>query len=132
MEWIAKLLLGAAALVSLWFVIRGMIDMQRVNAADSDVVEATGVVRQVHPRGRFDQQGVVTLNVDDQVVHVDCVLPAPWFSFRRWQVTDLIPVLWRRGDARATAVATIRDGQRMFIIGVAALAAVAVLFVLLF
>ena len=34
-----KVMLGAAAAVSLWFMARGIMDMQRVNAADPEVME---------------------------------------------------------------------------------------------
>lgn len=132
MEWMAQLLLGAAALVCLWFIIRGLIEMQRINAGAPDVVETQGVVRQVQPHGRFDSLAVLTLNVEDEVVHVDCVLPGPWLGRRKHRVTDMVPVLWRRGDKRAVAVQTIRDGQRMFLVGFLALAMAAVLYVLLF
>lgn len=129
---IAKLLLGAAALVCLWFIVKGLIDMQRVNTSDSDVLELQGVVRQVEPHGRFDSQAVVTLNVEDEVLHVECLLPGPWFGRRSHRVTDVVRVLWRRGEKRAVAVQTIRDGQRMFILGFLSLVAAALAYVILF
>ncbi len=129
---ISKLLLAAAAVVSVWFLIRGLIDMQRVNTADGDVLEVRGVVRQLKRHGRFDSQAVVTLNVDDIVVHVDCLLPGPWFGRKKHQVTDVVRLLWRRGETQAVAVDTIRDGQRMFIIGFAALTLAAIMYILLY
>lgn len=129
---VSKALLGAAALICLWFIVRGMIDMQRINAGAEDVLETQGVVRQVRLLRHGDCQAVLTLNVEADVIHVDCVLPGPWFFGRRHRVTDIVPVLWRRGDKRAVAVQTIRDGQRMFLIGFIALAAVALAYVLLF
>lgn len=132
LELIAKLLLGAAAGVCLWFIVKGMIDMQRINAGAEDVLETQGVVRQVQPLRHGDCQAVLTLNVEEDVIHVDCVLPGPWLFGRQHCVTDLVPVFWRRGDKRAVAVQTIRDGQRMFLIGFIALAAVALAYVMLF
>jgi hypothetical protein len=38
-------------------------------------------------------------------------------------VTDLVSVLWRRGDERAVAVQTIRNGQVTFILGILSLTA---------
>ena len=70
----AKLLLGAAAGVCLWFMVQGLIDMQRINAGAEDVMETQGVVRQLQPHGRYDSHAVVTLNVEGDVTHVDCVL----------------------------------------------------------
>ena len=127
----AKVLLCAAALICVWFMVRGMIDMQRINTEDSDVLELPGVVRQVKPHGRFDSLAVVTLNTEEGVHQVDCVLPGPWFGQPKHRVTDLVRVFWRRGDARAVAANTIRDGQRMFIIGVVGIAIAALLFVAL-
>lgn len=132
MEIIAKIMLAMAALVALWFVIRGLMDMQSVNGADEEVLELSGVVRQLTPHGRYDAMAVLTLNVDDEVVHADCLLPGAWIGRRKYQVTDLIPVLWRRGEAKAVAVQSIRDGQRMFVVGFGALVLAAVLFVVLF
>lgn len=132
LELIAKVLMGAAAAVCLWFIIKGLIDMQRINAGAEDVVETQGVVRQVKPLQGGASHAVITLNVEDEVVHVDCELPGPWLSGRKHRVTDVVAVLWRRGDARAVAVQTIRDGQRMFLIGFIALALTAVLYVMLF
>ena len=127
-----KVMLGAAAAVSLWFMARGIMDMQRVNTADPEVVELLGVVRQVTPRGKFDVQAVVTINAEEEVRHVDCLLPGKWFSRKTWQVTDFVRVLWRKGETRAVAVQTIRDGQVMFIVGIVALALSGLLAVLLF
>lgn len=132
MELTAKVTLAMAALVALWFVIRGLMDMQRVNTADENVLEVSGLVRQVTSHGRFDSMAVLTLNVEDEVVHVDCLLPGAWLGRKRYRVTDIIPVLWRRGETKAVAVQSIRDGQRMFVIGFAALVLAAVLFVLMF
>ena len=132
LELLAKMLLGAAVVVCLWFIVRGMIEMQRINASAEDVLELQGVVRQVTPLVNGDCQAVLTLNVDEDVLHVDCVLPGPWLAGRRHQVTDIVPVLWRRGDRRAVALQTIRDGQRMFLIGFVSLAAAALIYVLLF
>lgn len=129
---VAQLLLGAAALVCVWFVVRGLIDMQRINTSDPNVLEMDGVVRQVSPHGRYDSDAVITLNVEDEVIHVDCRLPGPWIGRRNHRVTDMVRVFWRRGDKRAVAADTIRDGQRMFLIGFVLLAASAVLYVLLF
>lgn len=129
---IGKVLLGAAALICLWFIVKGLIDMQRINTSDSDVMELQGVVRMVEPHGRFDSQAVVTLNVEDEVLHVECLLPGPWFGRRNHRVTDIVRVLWRRGDKRAVAVQTIRDGQRMFLTGFLALVAAALVYVMLF
>lgn len=127
-----KVMLGAAAAVSLWFMARGIMDMQRVNAADPEVLELLGVVRQLTSRSRDDLLAVVTINAGDDVRQVDCVLPGGWFGRRKWQVTDFVRVLWRRGDARAVAVQTIRDGQTMFIVGIVALVMSGVLAVLMF
>ena len=132
LELIAKVLMGAAAAVCLWFIIKGLIDMQRINAGAEDVVETQGVVRQVKPLQGGASHAVITLNVEDEVVHVDCELPGPWLGGRKHRVTDVVAVLWRRGDARAVAVQTIRDGQRMFLIGFIALALTAALYVMLF
>lgn len=129
---IGRVLLGAAALVCLWFIVKGLIDMQRINAGDSDVLELQGIVRHVGPHGRFDSQAVVTLNVEEEVRHVECLLPGPWFGLRNHRVTDIVRVLWRRGDKRAVAVQTIRDGQKMFLIGFLSLVAAALVYVLLF
>ena len=132
MELTAKLLLGAGALIALWFMIRGLIDMQRVNTTDPQVLEVEGLVRQLTPAGRGDAMAVLTLNVDDEVNHVDCLLPGPWFSGRKHRVTDLVRVWWRKGDPRAVAAQTIVDGQRMFLLGVVSLTVIVVCFMLLF
>ncbi len=132
MDELAKLFLLAAAGVSVWFVVRGLMDMLRVNAADADVMQVRGVVRQLSPHGRFDQQAVLTLNVEEAVVRVRCILPGPWFSRSKRRVTDLVDVYWKKGATEAVACQTVRDGQRMFIIGFVALAAAAVMYMLLF
>lgn len=129
MEMIAKVLLALSALISVWFVIKGLMDMQRVNTADPAVIELQGVVRELRHGG---SQAIVTINAGEEVRHVLCDLPGPWIAGRRRQVTDLVPVLWRRGENRAVAAETIRDGQTMFIIGFAALALAAVLYMMLF
>jgi len=128
----AKLLLGAAACVCIWFMVAGLIEMQRINAGAEDVVETQGVVRQLQPHGRFDSHAVLTLNVEDEVIHVDCILPGAWLGKSKYQVTDLVQVLWHKGDKRAVACRTIRDGQRMFLIGVIGLAVAALMYVVLF
>lgn len=132
MDLVVQLLLGAAAMVAIWFMVRGLIDMQRVNTADVQVMEVQGLVRQLTPHGRFDMLAVLTVCVDDEVSHVDCILPGPWLGKSAYRVTDLVPILWRKGEPRAIAVQTIRDGQRMFLIGIAALTLSAVLYILLF
>lgn len=129
---IAQLLMAAAALVCVWFIVKGLIDMQRINTSDAAVLELDGVVRQVSPHGRSDSDAVITLNVEEDVVHVDCRLPGPWIGRRKHRVTDVVRVFWRRGDKRAVAADTIRDGQRMFLIGFVVLALTALLYVLLF
>lgn len=129
---IAQLLMAAAALVCVWFIVKGLIDMQRINTSDAAVLELDGVVRQVSPHGRSDSDAVITLNVEEDVVHVDCRLPGPWIGCRKHRVTDVVRVFWRRGDKRAVAADTIRDGQRMFLIGFVVLALTALLYVLLF
>ena len=128
---IARVLMGAAVLVCLWFIVKGLIDLQRVNTGDSSVLEVQGVVRQVTPSGRFDSEVVLTLNVEDEVHHVDCRLPGPWIGRRNHRVTDVVRVYWRMGDKRAVAVDTIRDGQRMFLIGFVGLAITALMLFLL-
>lgn len=132
MDLIVKLLLGAAALVAMWFMVKGLIDMQRVNTTDAQVLEVNGLVRQLTPHGRYDMTAVMTVCVDDEVSHVDCILPGPWLGKAAYRVTDLVPILWRKGEPRAVAVQTIRDGQRMFLVGIAALTLAAVLYILLF
>ena len=128
---ISKLLMAAAAVIGLGFMVKGLIDMQRINAAAPDVLELPAVVRQLTPDGK-DMNAMLTLNVEDEVVHVSCHLPGPWFGRSKRQVTDLVRVYWRKGDKRAVAAETIRDGQRMFIIGFVALTAIALLYVILF
>ena len=130
-EMLAVLLMGAAALVSVGFIIFGLIDMQRMNASASDVMELQGVIRQMQMQEDGDVHAVLTLNVEEDVLHVDCTLPAPWFGKAKYRVTDLVPVLWRRGDKRAVAQETIRNGQRMFLIGLAGLTAAALMYILL-
>ncbi len=132
MVLVAKLALGAAALVAVWFIIRGLMDMQAIDTADKDVVELQGVVRRVAPHGRFDQMAVLTITANDEVRHVDCLLPGPWVGKRRHRVTDLVRVLWKKGSARAVALETLRNGQRMFLIGFISLALAALMYVLLF
>ena len=124
---IARVLACAAALVCLWFIVKGLIDLQRINTGDSSLIETQGIVRQVSPSGRFDSEAVLTLNIDDEVYHVDCRLPGPWFGRRSHRVTDLVPVYWQKGDKRAVAAATIQDGQRMFILGFVGLAIAALI-----
>ncbi|MBQ7848093.1 MAG: hypothetical protein IJ343_00005, partial [Clostridia bacterium] len=77
---VARILMGAAGLVCLWFIVKGLIDLQRVNTGDSSVLEVQGMVRQVTPSGRYDAETVLTLNVNDEVYHVDCRLPGPWLG----------------------------------------------------
>ncbi|MBR3763029.1 MAG: hypothetical protein IKK57_00585 [Clostridia bacterium] len=127
-----KGMLALAAALSLWFMARGLMDMQRVNTADPDVLELQGIIRQLTPRGRYDMQAVVTIQAEDEVKHVDCLLPGGWLKGRKRQVTDFVRVYWRRGDARAVAVQSVRDGQIMFIIGILALAVSGLLALLLF
>lgn len=131
MDVLAKVLLAGAMLISLGFIVRGLLDMQRVNTADPDVVELRGVVRELSKGRGGSMEATLTLNPGDEVCHVQCTLPGPWLCGRRRQVTDLVRVLWRRGDATAVAVQTIRDGQAMFILGCAALAVVVLLYMLL-
>ena len=131
MEMLAKVLLGGAALISLWFTVRGLIDMQRVNTADPDVLELQGVVRELQTMSGGAVDATITLNAGDEVRHVRCLLPGPWLLGRKRQVTDLVRVLWRRGDQRAVARETIRDGQAMFILGFAGLALAALLYMIL-
>ncbi|MBQ8201996.1 MAG: hypothetical protein IJZ74_09565 [Clostridia bacterium] len=129
---ISKILMGASALICIWFIIRGLMLAQLAGANDGQTLWLNAVVRQVKPKGRYDSQAVLTLNVDEAVVHVDCLLPGPWMSRKKPQVTDLVRVLWRRGETKAVAEQTIKDGQTMLILGFAALALIAVLYVLLF
>ena len=121
LETAVQILLAAAAALSLLFMVKGLVDMQKINAADANVLEVQGVVRKATPRGS-GMMAVVTLNVEGEVRYVDCMLPGPLFGRCRYQATDFVRVLWRRGDARAVSVHTIRQGQAMFIIGIMALA----------
>lgn len=130
-EWIAGGLLITAAALCLWLLVTGLIDMQRINAGDSDVIETQGVVRQVHRKG-VNVLAVVTLNVDDEVVRVDCPMHCPLLAFSRPRVTDMVPVLWRRGESSAVAVSTIRKGQRRFLTGFIGLAAAVILWAMVF
>lgn len=127
-----KVMLAAAAAVSLWFMLRGLMDMQRMNTADPEVLEIQAVIRELTPHGRFDQLAVVTISLEEEVKHVDCILPGGWFGAKRRQVTDFVRVLWRKGDVRAVALQTIRDGQTMFILGILSLALSGLLALLLF
>lgn len=131
MELMAKLFMAAAAAVSLWFIVKGLMDMQRVNTADSEVLLVQGVVRQLRPLGRSGEMAVATVNVDDAVVHVECMLPGPWFGRKKRRVTDIVPLYWRRGDTSAVSADTISDGQKMFIIGFAGLALTVLMFMML-
>lgn len=128
---LAKVLLAGAVLISLWFVIRGLLDMQRINTADPEVLELQGVVRDMQPAAKGNVEATLTLNVGEEVCHVQCLLPGPWLWGRRRQVTDLVRVHWRRGEMRAVAAQTISDGQLMFILGFAGLAAAVLLYILL-
>ena len=131
MDMLAKILLAAAALISLAYFVKGLLDMQRVNTADPEVLELQGVVRELRDVGGGAAEATVTLNADDEVVHVQCHLPGPWLVGRKRQVTDLVRVLWRKGDKRAVAAETIADGQTMFILGFAGLAAAVLLYIFL-
>lgn len=123
--------LAAAGLICVWFIIRGLIEMQRINAGDSDVVEVQGVVRQTR-RSSAGVRAVVTLNVDDEVLHADCMLPRKWFSRRVARVTDVVTVLWHKRESYAVAVQTIRNGQRLFLIGILGLTLSVTLWAILF
>lgn len=131
MMLIARLMMGAAALVCLWFIVKGLIDMQRINTSDSSVIETQGVVRHTTPSGRYDTEAVVTLNIGEEVHHVACLLPGPWLGKRRRRVTDIVRVYWRKGDKRAVAADTIEEGQKMFLVGFVFLVLTALMFLLL-
>lgn len=126
-----KTLMAGAVLICLWFMVRGLIDMQRINTADKDVLELKATVRQLTFLGH-DWDAVLTLNVDDDVVHVSCRLPGSWFGRKTRQVTDWVRVYWRRGDKQAVAEETLRYGQRAFLVGFVGIALTALLYVLLF
>lgn len=132
MEETMKLMLLAAAGIAVCFLVRGLMDMLRVNAADARVLQVRGVVRQLSAHGRFAQQAVLTLNVEEAVVRVKCILPGPLLGRSKRRVTDLVDVYWQKGATEAVACQTVRDGQRMFIIGFVALAAAGLAYMLLF
>lgn len=125
---LSKGLLAAAGLVSLGVMVRGLIDMQRINTADGDVIETRGIVRRLTGRKGHRTKAELTLNVDDTAQTVECLLPGK----RRHRVTDVVPVYWRRGEPHAVAVSTIRGGQGRFLLGFLALAAAAVAAVMLY
>lgn len=126
-EMMIKLLMGAAALVCIGLMIRGVMLMARSGAADEDTLWLHALVRQVKPLGLFASRATLTLNVDDVVLHVECTLPG-----RKWRAADLVEVQWRKGEQEAVALSTIRSGQTMLVLGFAALALVAVAYVILF
>ncbi|MBQ8554878.1 MAG: hypothetical protein IJ438_03290 [Clostridia bacterium] len=128
---IAKGLMAVGALIALWFVVSGLRQMSRLGSGDN-IILTQGVVCRVSPRGRWDCDAVLLLNIDEAVLRVSCVLPGPWFGSRRPSPTDLVRVYWRRGDMEAVAEQTVKDGQTMLILGFAALALMAILWVLLF
>lgn len=118
MEWLlaARILLGAVMLLALWMVIGGLMDMQRINTQDPEVLELLGTVRRLDGNGRT---AALTVISEDEVLHVSCKLPG------RYMVTDLVPLLWRRGSLEAVAVKTITRGQRRFLLGILLLAGAA-------
>lgn len=119
MDWLlaARVLLGLGMAGSLWMIISGLIDMQRINTQDEDVLELVGTVRRLDADGRKAQLNIA---VEDEVLHVNCLLPG-----KRHAVTDLVPVMWRKGSMDAVAAATITHGQRRFLFGVLLLAGLA-------
>lgn len=119
MDWLlaVRVLLGLGMIGSLWMVVSGLIDMQRINTQDEDVLELVGTVRRLGVDGRKAQ---LNIKVEDEVLRVNCLLPG-----KRHAVTDLVPVLWRKGGMDAVAEATITRGQRRFLLGILLLAGMA-------
>lgn len=111
----ARILLGIGMISAFGMVISGLIDMQRINTQDPDVLELTGTVRRLDDEGRRAQ---LIITADDEVFRVRCSLHGG-----RCQVTDLVPVLWRRGSDEAVAAETIARGQRRFLLGILLLTA---------
>lgn len=126
-EMTIKLLMGAAAAACLLLMIRGVMLMARSGAADDETLWLNAVVRQVKPQGLFNTRAMLTLNIDDVVLHVACILPG-----RRYKPADLVQVQWRKGEQEAVALATIRRGQTMLVLGFAMLVLAAVAWVILF
>lgn len=126
-EMMIKILMGAAAGACLMLIIRGVMIMARSGAADEDTLWLNAVVRQVKPQGLFNSRAMLTLNIDDVVLHVVCILPG-----RKYKPADLVQVQWRKGEQEAVALASIRRGQMMLVLGFAMLVLAAVAWVILF
>ena len=132
MQTVLQVFLGVVALASFGMIIRGLIDMQRINCGESDVLTLRGVIWQMEALPHGEARACVRLNVDEEVVHVDCMLLAPWYTWRRRRVTDLLTVYWRKGEKQAIAADLIRAGQRSFLLGILLLTLAALVFVMCF
>lgn len=124
-DWLlaVRVLLGLGMLGALWMIISGLMDMQRINTQDQEVLELLGTLRRLEADGRNAQ---LTITTENEVLHVTCRLHG-----KHHAVTDLVPVLWRKGSMEAVAVATIARGQRRFLLGILLLAAAAARMLLL-
>ena len=109
MEWLlaVRVLLGLGMAGSLWMIISGLIDMQRINTQDENVLELVGTIRRLDADGRRVQ---LNIKVEDEVLYVNCLLPG-----KRHAVTDLVPVMWRKGSMEAVAAATITQSYMQMI-----------------
>ncbi len=114
-----------AAFFSAICIVRGMLLIQRAGAGDT--LQCSAVVRQVQKEGLFACRALLTLTAGESVLHVSCCIPGQWFRRLRVRPTDVLNVLWRRGETEAVALRTIRHCQTLLILGVAT----AVLLVLL-
>ena len=119
MEWLlaVRVLLGLGIAGWLWMIISGLIDMQRINTQDENVLELVGTIRRLDADGRRVQ---LNIKVEDEVLYVNCLLPG-----KRHAVTGLAPVMWRKGSMEAVAAAPITRGQRRFLFGILLLAGLA-------
>lgn len=123
---------GVAIALSLLLVVRGLWLIQRANAAEEDVLQVNAVVREIVHIGWFSSQVMLTLPLEDLVLHVPCRVPRGRLAGGKARVTDVVPVLWRRGAMEAVALQTIRIGQVMLVTGFAAMMCTALAWVMLF
>ncbi len=125
----SEICLLLADVVCFGFILRGL--MQYNKGRDKSLIACNAVVREVRPKGPFTTEVVVTMNMDEAVLRVECELPGPWFSRRKPQPTDIVPVLWKPGEVRAIAQQTIADGKTMMLIGAIGMVITAIIGIIL-
>lgn len=124
--------LAAAMLLGLLGVVQGLRLVQRVNAANPDVLEKPAVVREILHIGWFSSRVVLSIPLEDTALHIPCRLPRGRLNGRRIRETDVVTALWHRCAMEAVAARTVWIGQMLLTAGFAVMICTVLVYVMLF